>query len=272
MFTKTVVTADTRYNTPKEEPKASPKSVDNVIKQTEIYRRAKLVILQGQNEKSDSYDVAKDVILKAQQKQVAYGIDKYPEPLNPNTWDVIETLDHAIDEGIDKLHYLVMLHIKMQQILVGENDADSNRTWDIIDKVAGMMYSAVDELYSMAMMRVEFSRESFKNNDAFDAMAYSLKNTKWEMSILTKPTPGYVGYNIADIEATKQFHDSIEKTKVGNVSPAVERFKESIGKLSANLGTFGVNLGISGTVMDGDTLQVFSDEELEKLADKEGGR
>ena len=42
-----VTEPDTRYNTPKEAPKASEESIDKTIKETEIYRREKVAILQS---------------------------------------------------------------------------------------------------------------------------------------------------------------------------------------------------------------------------------
>lgn len=88
---------DRRYNDPKGAPKASYEQVRETIEATEIYNRAK------------------ELILKAQRKQVAYGLDKYPEPLNADTWSLVETIDHILDESIDKTHYLVMLRIKLEE-------------------------------------------------------------------------------------------------------------------------------------------------------------
>lgn len=88
---------DARYNTPKEEPKTDSAKARETIEETEIYLRAK------------------EHILKAQERQVSYGLDKYPEPLNADTWSTIETIDHIIDESVDRLHYLVMLRIKFEQ-------------------------------------------------------------------------------------------------------------------------------------------------------------
>lgn len=89
---------DPRYNKPKQEPKASDELVDQTIEETEIYNRAK------------------ELILKAQRKQVAYGLDKYPTPLSADVWDILETIDHILDESIDKTHYLVMLRIHLERI------------------------------------------------------------------------------------------------------------------------------------------------------------
>lgn len=89
--------ADTRYNLPRLPPNASEADVEDVIDRTPIY------------------DLTREAILGAQRRQVAYGLDKYPEPLNADTWTIIETIDHIISETADKLHYLTMLKIKLQQ-------------------------------------------------------------------------------------------------------------------------------------------------------------
>lgn len=90
---------DERYNEPKGKPKATKEEIDAVIENTEIYKQAKEYILNA-----------------AQPEQVGYGIDKYPEPLNADTWTIIETIDHIISESVDKLHYLVMLRIKLLRL------------------------------------------------------------------------------------------------------------------------------------------------------------
>ena len=88
---------DIRYNVPKGKHTASEKQIDEAIESTEIYQRAK------------------EHILNAQRGQIGYGIDKYPETLNANTWSMIESIDHIIDESVDKLHYLVMLRIQLER-------------------------------------------------------------------------------------------------------------------------------------------------------------
>lgn len=99
----TYSTGDVRYRNPKQEPQATEEEVSKTIEETEIYRKAK------------------EEILKAQRKQVAYGIDKYPEPLNADSWSTVETIEHIIDETIDKLHYLVMLKIKLEREAIAED-------------------------------------------------------------------------------------------------------------------------------------------------------
>lgn len=110
---------DTRYNIPKTTPKASEEQITDTINNTQIYKEAK------------------DIIVNAQRKQVAYGIDKYPEPLNPNSWSTVETIDHIIDESIDKLHYLVMLRIKLLREIEGQirENPDNKSILDKIDSL-----------------------------------------------------------------------------------------------------------------------------------------
>ena len=93
---------DIRYKDPKKKPKATSEQAQEAIESNDIYSRAKAAIL------------------KAQEKQVAYGLDKYPEPLTATTWTMLETFDHLIDESIDKLHYLVMLRVKMEDLANAE--------------------------------------------------------------------------------------------------------------------------------------------------------
>lgn len=93
---------DFRYNTPKEAPKASEEDVHKAIQNNDIYRNVQ------------------HRLLGVQHKQVAYGLDKYPEPLNQDTWSQIETIDHILDETIDQAHYLMMLKIKLEEQLESE--------------------------------------------------------------------------------------------------------------------------------------------------------
>lgn len=90
--------ADTRYNTPKELPKVPNDIVDKAIEDNYIYSEVR------------------QLMLDAQRKQVAYGLEKYPETLNENSWGHIETIEHIIEETIDQLHYLVMLKTKMKKV------------------------------------------------------------------------------------------------------------------------------------------------------------
>lgn len=90
---------DTRYNVPKGNHKASDEAINKAIKDNEIYKEAK------------------EWILGAQMGQVGYGLDKYPETLQESSWTILETLDHIIQESVDKLHYEVMLRIKIARML-----------------------------------------------------------------------------------------------------------------------------------------------------------
>lgn len=99
---KTTKVGDPRYNKPKKEPKTKWGKVTETIENTPIYKEVQ------------------DHILNAQRRQVAYGLDKYPEPLNKDSWSSSETIDHIIEETIDQLHYLVMLKMKLDAFAKNE--------------------------------------------------------------------------------------------------------------------------------------------------------
>lgn len=109
---------DNRYKDPKKAPEASEKLIEETINDTEIYKRAK------------------EIILNAQKGQVGYGMDKYPEPLSANTWSMIETMKHIIEESVDKLHYQVMMLIKLEHEANGKLDEASGLLKDINRAVA----------------------------------------------------------------------------------------------------------------------------------------
>lgn len=97
-------TLDERYLTPKQEPKASEKDIINEVATNPIYSSVL------------------DVMVKAQRRQVAYGLDKYVESLNVDSWSTLETLDHIISETVDQLHYLSMLKLKIINNLQQEEE------------------------------------------------------------------------------------------------------------------------------------------------------
>ena len=106
--------ADKRYNTPKMVPKIPDDVVEQAIRDNDIYSEVR------------------DLMLNAQRKQVAYGLEKYPETLNQDSWTSIETIEHIIEETVDQLHYLVMLKNKMtrnatiRQLLQGEREPEDD--------------------------------------------------------------------------------------------------------------------------------------------------
>jgi hypothetical protein len=220
--TEYVPTGDTRYNVPKSEPKVSEELVEETILATEIYRRARLAVIQSNILNGDT----RTAILEAQRKQVGYGLDKYPEPLNPNTWTITETVEHIMDESIDRLHYLVMLRIKLEQLLVNGafNDIlEVRNTNTRIVTITRMVDNTIEELHYLVNLCILTDRETeAAPNDAMDAMAYSLKVMK---DIGVNLTEGLsdsqlfqagadldgdmIQYCKADVEATKKFYDEL---------------------------------------------------------------
>lgn len=160
---------DNRYNKPKEEPKASEQLVEDTIISTEIYRRAKLAIVT----EYVSSPKVREIIFNAQRKQVAYGIDKYPEPLNPNTWSIPETMEHIFDESIDRLHYLIMLLIKVEQALVNGLYASEDEIKTVMKEMAtinGMIRNAIKELDCVITLRILPEKE--RHDDSLDASTH----------------------------------------------------------------------------------------------------
>jgi hypothetical protein len=86
----------------KAAPTATEEQITETIDGNEIYRRVRAAVNSPQR------------------TQVAYGIGKYPEPLNADTWTIIETINHAVGEVADLLHYLTMLQIKFEKM--GDRD------------------------------------------------------------------------------------------------------------------------------------------------------
>jgi hypothetical protein len=156
---------DTRYNVPKQKPKASSELVEKTIKSTEIYRRARLAIMQPK----EMHPETRMNMLQAQRKQVAYGIDKYPEPLNADTWSTVETIDHIIDESIDKLHYLIMLNIKHEQELLNTSDENHVKVHQLsyrIEKTTHMIYNAIDEMDDLLTLRLVLEDNEIRESEA----------------------------------------------------------------------------------------------------------
>lgn len=94
------ISGDPRYNIPKKDHGFSDEEIDKVIDNNVIYSKAR------------------EELKKAQRRQVGYGMSKYPEPLTADSWTIIETLNHDIEETADSLHYKIMLREKLM-ILFG---------------------------------------------------------------------------------------------------------------------------------------------------------
>ena len=121
---------DSRYKAPKKEPSVTDERADQVIDETEIYRRARQAMLDGQR------------------RQVKYGIEKYPEPLNANTWTILETIRHIKEETVDTLHYLTMLEIKFEELAKSEVISAGRRMKEEAEEQSKQFYFA-DKPYDM---------------------------------------------------------------------------------------------------------------------------
>jgi hypothetical protein len=59
------------------------------------------------------YEKARNLFLKTQDAQIQKGLQKYPEPFNPMSWTPQELLNHALEETVDSVHYLVGLKVQL---------------------------------------------------------------------------------------------------------------------------------------------------------------
>lgn len=174
-YAETECIGDERYNEPKSKPKADPEDVEETILSTEIYRRARFAILHDEMLSQET----KKIILKVQDKQVAYGIDKYPEPLNPNTWTMSETVDHIMDESIDKLHYLVMLRIKLEQAFASSASHDTKTVRNLSSRIARINEMAANTIedmgYLIRMNELMEKETESRFGDSIDTSAYAMQ-------------------------------------------------------------------------------------------------
>lgn len=68
-------------------------------------------------DKAISKSIVYQEAVKALREQVAYGLRKYPEPLQYKTWNFVESIDHALSENSDKQHYLTMMKINAEFLM-----------------------------------------------------------------------------------------------------------------------------------------------------------
>lgn len=67
------------------------------------------------------YDKARALFIKTQDAQIRKGLQKYPEPFNPRSWKPKQLLNHALEEAVDLVHYIVGLHTLIED-LEAENE------------------------------------------------------------------------------------------------------------------------------------------------------
>lgn len=75
-------------------------------------------------EKNRLYKDANFLFQRTQYKQMFKATEKYPEPLNPDSWTADELVDHAFQELVDQSHYLTALLLKVRQL---ESEVKENK-------------------------------------------------------------------------------------------------------------------------------------------------
>lgn len=58
------------------------------------------------------YERARKLWEKTQEQQIVKGLHKYEEPFTPAHWTSEQLLDHALQESVDLVHYLVGMQEK----------------------------------------------------------------------------------------------------------------------------------------------------------------
>jgi chromosome segregation ATPase len=61
------------------------------------------------------YKNARNEWIKTQDEQILKGSEKYPEPFTPSSWSNEQLAEHAIQENVDQLHYIVGMKERMEQ-------------------------------------------------------------------------------------------------------------------------------------------------------------
>lgn len=62
------------------------------------------------------YKAANFAWQRTQIQQIVKGAEKYPEPLNPDSWTAKQLVEHALQENVDQVHYLVSLGEKVEEL------------------------------------------------------------------------------------------------------------------------------------------------------------
>lgn len=60
------------------------------------------------------YQQAKEVWEKVREGQIIKGSEKYQEPFTPSSWTNTQLVEHAIQENVDQLHYIVGMQQRME--------------------------------------------------------------------------------------------------------------------------------------------------------------
>lgn len=128
---------DTRYNDPKGKPQATSEEIERAISENMIYSKVRELMMEtGVGETG----------LDVQRQQVGYGLVKYPETLNGDTWSTVETIDHILEESVDRLHYLVMLR---NNLILMSTDC----SWDDIMMVDRIIETSIEEFHYLTLLK-----------------------------------------------------------------------------------------------------------------------
>jgi hypothetical protein len=98
--------------------------------------------LQEKSEEENTLDEIKHHLYRSarrlwqiiQLQQIEKGEAKYPEPLTPSSWTFKELVEHAVQENVDQMHYLMAIQIKCER-MASENHFLKNENAILIAQV-----------------------------------------------------------------------------------------------------------------------------------------
>lgn len=111
------------------------------------------------------YKKARALWEDTQINQIVKGLHKYEEPFTPEHWTMDELLNHALEESVDLVHYLV-----------GMKELDDSKQKEI-DVLYEQNEELMDEIHRLERI-IETLAEELAEYEPFDEMVETLKRAE----------------------------------------------------------------------------------------------
>lgn len=144
------------------------------------------------------YSKTRDVWEKAQFNQILKGAKKYPETFNPRSWDNDELFNHAVEESIDQMHYIVGMKQRIDELT---NQIAMERVcFNILEDVVLAHDNAGEILreYHEVREKLEIETKVDAIKTSYDLMVSKFDFTEKEKSVLKLMLQGLSGKEMAD--------------------------------------------------------------------------
>jgi hypothetical protein len=103
------------------------------------------------------YIDARKIWTTHQQEQIKKGAEKYPEPFTPSSWTNEQLVEHALQENVDQLHYIVGMKERMEE--QEQRIKDSENQIKAVEKNADHWYDEYKQMeikYTSKLNEYEF--------------------------------------------------------------------------------------------------------------------